>query len=61
MEPLQEPQIIENFKNEGKISRFAPSLSAGAFFNLHKNLAVGASLHRIGNKNSARANLRLKF
>jgi len=61
MEQLGDPQVITNTKYDGKSSTSNLSLSQGALYNINKNLQLGGSYNRIGEKNSVRVNVRYKF
>ena len=58
---LREPNVITNSKDENPGSALNLSLSAGARFKINKNLFVGGSFNRIGQKNTGRINIGLKF
>jgi long-subunit fatty acid transport protein len=58
---LQEPSVITNTKKESPTVKSELMLSAGARYNLGKNLSVETSVVRIGRKNSGRINLRVGF
>lgn len=58
---LQEPSVITNTKKESPAVKSELMLSAGARYNLGKNLSVETSVVRIGRKNSGRINLRVGF
>ena len=60
-QPLQEPSIITNTQKESPVTKGVLSLSAGARYNLTKNLSFGASINRTGKRNSGRINLRVGF
>ena len=59
--PIGQPETITNSKDDSKGIKTNLALSAGARFNLTKNLSLGASYNRIGKNNSARVNMGVKF
>ena len=61
MVPLGQTETITNSKDDSKGIKTNLALSAGARFNLTKNLSLGASYNRIGKNNSARINMGLRF
>ena len=61
MLPLGQPETITNSMSGKKKNLTQSSFSAGALYDLNKNLALGASFNQVGKRSGGRINLRVRF